>query len=513
MKAGLRTAAAVLVTALALGGAALPAQAMVDQKAGQAQTAKLDALQAEILSILEQAQAGQIQAAATRLDAVVVDPAFKEMDGDAQYVVVALQAAAHLQLEDYPKALQVYRRLTDMRPSDTDAWMARIAAADMGGDYAEAARSVMTVLRLENGGPSAFYDDYLMRLVRVNLLKAPDGRTLQGRLIDALATANWKAEASHLWVARAVQLLEAGDDARAGAMVARVTSPSLRAAMSADRRFDSLRLRTPGDFDVPSALERELDKARAQAEAADADLETVTEYAWALADRGRVDEALASLQEAMPGGRAVKPGAPQPDNDQLIWAMDLRSRLLLQSGRYDEAVTELRRASRRPENGGPNVSQAINLGWLYVKLDRPEEALDAVDDLSDGDLSDFGRMQYEQVRACAFHALGRQAEAKASAAFVQARSEHDPAAPAVVAACMGDEAAVARDLIARLDDPESRLSALSLAQTWMPTPHPTPRDLRLRAFGEAVLARADVRAAIDRHGRVQSWPMRTPPPF
>lgn len=506
----------VILMACVLSAGAVLSHPAVAQKAEQVQPSqdlKLTPVQTEIVSIVEQLQGGDIAGAMTRLDAVVAQREFKDFEPDAQYSLITLQAAGAYALGEFPKALRLYRRLTDIRPDDPAAWFGRVSAAHGAGDAAETASSV---IRMAGQGDESFGqlgDDFIRHLAGVSVLKAANGRVLQGRLIDALFQRGWDEDASTLWTLRAAQLLDDGEEERAAAYVAKVSSARSRLAMSVDRRFDRLRAANPDTFDVTAALHTELTEARQAAEAQDAALNLVTTYSWALIDRGRFEDALAAIETAMPGGPGVKDTDAEPDPNDLIWAMDVRSRILVHLGRTEEALTQLRRAARRPENGGLNVSHAINLGGLYVDIDRPADGLDAVGDLEDPLLAPYGLMQLNQVRACANHALGRDLETKVAVAYLTAHKDDDPSALETVAACTGDQTAAARALIARLDAPDLRMAALSEVQTYMPARHLTPGAERARAFREILLARPDVRTAIDRHGRIESWPVRGSPQF
>ena len=511
----LRDRCRIVLAALVLSVGSLPGLAFA-QKTEQtlpSQSPKLAAAQAEILSLLEQLQTGDVVGSMARLDAVVAGPDFKDLDEDGQYVLLTLQAAGAHELGQYPKAFRSYRRLTELRPADADAWLGRIEAAHRAEDYAEAASTLIAMSERSDDAFDRVEKDYIARLASTYVLGAPNGRAVQARLIDALFARGWDEDVSGLWTLRAAQLLDAGQADRAGPYVAKVTSARHRLAMSIDRRFDPLRADTPELFDVTAALDTELQQAREAAEAPDANLEVASDYARELTARGRFEEALSVLDAAMPDGGPVKTTDPVPDPDHLIWAMDARSRILSHLGRHEEALAELRRAARRPESGSQNVSHAINLGSLYVQMDRPEDGLEAVGDLDASRLAAYGRMQKAQVEACAQHALGQEQALKTTLAFLNDHRSDDPSALESVAACMGDEDAAASALIARLEAPERRMAALGEVQTYLPDTHSTPGTARSLAFRQALLARSDVRAAIERHGRIETWPIRAPLTF
>lgn len=495
--------------ALLISATAPVASAQTAKSAGSGATQeapKLTAYQNDIMEAVRLAMSGQSAEALTRLEPLIAAPAFKELPDEGQYQIFVLQAALYQELRRSTQALTVYRRLTAMPQADDDAWIGRASAATIAGDYADAAQVVMEFAERGAEALDVFNDDYILRLASIYLPDSPEGISQQNRLIDALFNASWDAEASSLWRVRATRLLDAGDPARAALMAEKITATDDRLAVSVDRRFDVLREAAPSAFDVVGALDAELERKRAAAHAVDAALDEKSSYARALMYRGRYEEALVEINASLDRSTA-KADAPDPDPNHLIWALDSRARILGFMGRHDEALADLRRASRRPENGGQNVSQAINLAWLYHRLGRDEEALEAIADIDDANLAAYGKMQRRQVQACAEHALGRDDAYKISVAWLREHQVDNPAALESVAKCAGDLTSGAAAYLARLEDPERRGDALAEAQTYIPSPNPLPSDERARAYGLAMLARPDVKAAIERYGRIETWPL------
>jgi hypothetical protein len=76
--------------------------------------------------------------------------------------------------------------------------------------------------------------------------------------------------------------------------------------------------------------------------------------------------------------------------------------------------------------------------------------------------------------------------------------------------CAGDQDGAAARMIARLDDPESRADALVELQDYLPPAHPTAFRRAADARRAALKARPDVQAAVNRWGRILSWPTLPP---
>lgn len=446
--------------------------------------------------------------AGVAMDALVRARAFKDYPAELQRAVHVVRVSIELELGRLPEALTAAKAATAIEGAGVPEWSVRLEVATAVEDWADMGQSLVALSGFGLEAIENLDENFIVRHVAHSVPKSGGGAELQARVIDALFQTGWDPESSRLWQIRALQLAEQGDRARIAAYLRRIDQSSSRLAVSVDRRLDDYRTVVPEAFDVDAALATELETARLAASAEPGTLEDGYLYAYALMTLGRFEEGLVAVNAAIAKAeaQAAKPGAPAISSDDLIWALDTRSRILVFMGRHEEAVADLRRASRRPEGGTMNVSHAINLGALYNRIDRPADALEAVIDIVDGTASPFGMVQAALVRACAYAALGRQADLKATEAWIMAHAADDPDAVVQVAACTDNQSAAANDLIARLDDPVRRADALLAVQDYLPSPAPTAHDARVILFAQALRNRADVRAAIDRAGYVRSWP-------
>jgi hypothetical protein len=226
---------------------------------------------------------------------------------------------------------------------------------------------------------------------------------------------------------------------------------------------------------------------------------------------GQAADALKIVDTAL--ARAVPADAskrPFTDLDELIWTMDMRSRALQDLGRWDEALSDLTRASKRPENGNANVSQTINRSGLLDEIGRPKEALEGVADIKAGDVSPYGFMAAEETRAGAYMQLHDEAGLSRSLALAKTHGDDAPLLCLRIMLMAGDMDSAATLAIARLKDPDKRGVILDLFQDWAPSPAATAYDKDMAARFLALRERPDVKAALTAVGRVQSWPFRTP---
>jgi hypothetical protein len=165
-------------------------------------------------------------------------------------------------------------------------------------------------------------------------------------------------------------------------------------------------------------------------------------------------------------------------------------------------------ASQLHEKYSGNVDQLINLRGFYCSLERPNDALSSLRSLSAG-TSPFGAMQLELVRLDAYAQLKDARQMARSLEYLRAHRADAPAAYGDALLVVNQQDRAAADLVGRLLDPELRQEALLGVQDFAPAPG-TPRDRELDARGRALLTRPEVRAAIDKVGRVASYPLEAP---
>ena len=117
-------------------------------------------------------------------------------------------------------------------------------------------------------------------------------------------------------------------------------------------------------------------------------------------------------------------------------------------------------------------------------------------------------MVWRQDLVCAYVQLKNAAKAGESLQYMKAHARDGvlPLQGALV--CAGDADGLAKALIESLEDPERRATTLLGMQTYRDSPAPQSAWTKERqAFEHTVWARPDVRAAIDKYGRIESYPI------
>jgi tetratricopeptide (TPR) repeat protein len=237
-------------------------------------------------------------------------------------------------------------------------------------------------------------------------------------------------------------------------------------------------------------------------------LEGVNNLALALIRLDRGEEALALLDAAIERTRAGTASERFGDqSEHLNWTRNNRAYALLSLGRREDAVAEMRRGARLPESGRVNVSQTFNLANLLLRLGRSQEALETLAEVDLNYSSPYGWMVAHHAIACAQVELGRRAEAEALLVQMRARGSASRTILRETELCFGHIEEAAALYLRDLEDPDERGPALLSAQTFRLPRHQLPFDARMSERWRSVLARADVRAALDRHGRVLALPI------
>jgi tetratricopeptide (TPR) repeat protein len=185
------------------------------------------------------------------------------------------------------------------------------------------------------------------------------------------------------------------------------------------------------------------------------------------------------------------------------WILDERQRALTRVGRWDDAVVQLTAASLLSEDNGGNISQIINLAQLYCDLSRPKEALKTLGRL-EAKPSPYGVMQVEYVKLDAAALSGDKVQMVRSLKYLEEHRADAPNTYEDAQVLINDLDRAASFLIERLQDVNHREAALLSVQTYGSW-HKTPRMLQFDARRRAVLTRVDVREAIQKVGRVETY--------
>jgi tetratricopeptide (TPR) repeat protein len=299
-------------------------------------------------------------------------------------------------------------------------------------------------------------------------------------------------------------LTQTGDVTEARRIIATLESIQLRLVASLDRRYAAA---FEGEVDPRLELERNLLRDKALAAASPDRLDGAKAVTSGLRRLGRAEEAVAYARSYEARLLAAAPNDPSPfkegnAGESLFW--DDLALSLQQVGRFDDAVTALRRGATLGPKGVVHVTPTIDLANLLLDLNRPDEALKALSAFTDEGALDYFMAQVWADRVCAYVQKGDATSAQALA--------RDPA-PAAANRDAGVKAALCRDdsdtaaalLVQQLTSEDYPGEALYGLSRFRPTPNTTAWRRGLEARRLALADRPDVKAAIAQAGRTGTF--------
>lgn len=444
-------------------------------------------------------------AADRALSAVIAEALFDALEPGDRHRLLSAAGFAALQAGDNVRARETYRRAVAIdpdAPGDPDDWYRLAFAEQWSGEHDAAATHLA---RMVATWPE-FVDNLPVELVAPLLHDIAHDSQARLDLLQALFDANWtrgRIGASEDWYALALMRLQRGEVDFARAAIARIVDPDPLAKIASDQRFDAVLAGQPPLPSIEDAAVRMLERLRGQAGREPRRLDLQSQVSYALLTLGRNQEAIDLADELMATiAAAGNDETPFDDVDKQVWLANNRAIAMRRLGRTDEALAELVRASGMDEQGEANVSQVLNLAQFQCSLGHPRDALATLDRVGEN-MSSYGRMVRASVQQCAALAAG---DAAAGEAMDYLRAHRDDAPPIFLVGLLRadrmDEAAAT--LIALLDSKDGREDILLQLQDYR-EPDPLPGDVEASRRWQALVARADVQAAIERVGRIRHY--------
>lgn len=412
-------------------------------------------------------------------------------------------AASAWSIRAYPEAYEAAKQATTLDGTVGRYWLTRAYLAGRQKQPKDAIDSIALLARQE---PALLGEMEIgqVRALYALTLDQKNGAALRFTLLEALYASKWKPsdpleEPFWLWTDYATMLADKGLNTRAALVAQRVSEPADIIKMRVDRRFASVVAQDPAHFDPIAAAKADVATARAEVAAHPDRLKAVIHLARALLALNQTTEALAALDTT-----AAKAKAPafKDIDDELSWALNLRSIVLIRLGRHEEGLAVLREGAAQKEEGQLNTSQVLNLGGVYVDLGRPKEALETVAKV--GAMSEFGEAVKLQVEACAYAQLGDDKAMRARIEALRKLNAFNPGALETALLCANDLDAVAAIWLERVKDPEKRAGLLYKVQDFPKRAHRGVYEVEIDRRFDVVKARPEVRAAILRYGSIET---------
>jgi hypothetical protein len=455
--------------------------------------------------------------ASEALEAAMELGVFQRLQPAVQHQAFLIAAFAASGRDDYLGAHEFMMAATEFDEANAAQWLLRARYASWVEEWADAALAITTVARRWAGEIAK--DEHRELISQIGYRLRKDDRRhreyldLLNALFDARYTAQFGIQPDGFWQDLVLDALEKGDMKRARTFAARIENTDTLLRMRIDKRFDALVRDDAKRFDLTAAMKRRSRSLARVVTDEPRSLQAFVQYGYALLDEGRYTDLLERSDVILRRiGNAPAKSPPYDDlDDSLNWVYNHKAASLRALGRWDEALGVMEAGRAKREHGSDNVSQAINLGFHYNDAGQAQKALDVLEDVDWARaLSPYGRMQLQHVRYRAYLHLGNHAEADNVLAYL--REHHDDADDTWLQVLLDsdDVDGAAAQLIAQLKDAEKRGAALAGVQDYRrPAEMPLMRDSRER--WNALLARADVSAAIDEVGRRERQPLyRTP---
>lgn len=429
---------------------------------------------------------------------------FAGLPADLRYRALLVASMLAYENGQMTKAHDLIVRTTAFDEAGDAAWTTRLSTAFALARYDDAAHSLAILAQRWPEKLNGLQSGPIIQLHRQ--LRVARDYDADFAMLDSLFDAKWQdkgTEPSSLWRTLALLYLQRHEVARATTVALRITSGRVALSMLVDKRFDVITNKRSRAFDVDSLVAAEIQAALAQAKAHPDQLAPVTTLQDLFLATGQYPRVMSISDAVVAEVEQGKGTKTYTDfDDRYNWVLDNRARALQREGRWDEALRVRVRAARRPENGGMNVSQLINLGALYADLDQDEKAADAIIEL--GELSPLGRMQLQGVKLRIAMAKKDNAGIDDAMTYMRKHRVDDLAAWEDALLLHGDLDAAAALLIERLENPDWRNDALVDMQHYLRVAQ-TPVQKTIHDRWNTITARPDAQAAMRNVGRVEKF--------
>lgn len=492
--------AALLLTVLA----ASPAHAVApspDAAAQQVADTPFAAYQQRWESALMMAGSGNMLGAMIAFEQVMDDPLFTRLEPAVRGRNAQIAGATAAMQHAPGLARRYLQQALAALPNDA-ATLATLVSVELAEDNAAAA-SVHLQQAASHADAPLQIDTQTVSYLQYTLRAQPAQRMA---LLKSLFDNRWKGdgvEPTSLWLVLATLQVEHGRSTEVAATIARIDTPLEVIGLRSDKRFDRYVDRRDPRFDPQRVAQQRLDELRVSGlldRRLNAELAAFGFIQLLVGENEQIVQFTDGLAERVSAGQ--RPAGQEAT--WLAWLLDYRMLALRRLGRVDDAVAAARLADAVGAIGPDSAEHRMNLAFMLSVTGHERES-DTLLAGMDG-LSPFGLA------------------ARAYLTFVHARENGDPAAAAAARAEIvahhgdapqlylellieeGDMDAAAAALISQLQSAEDRTDALLSVQEMRVYPSlPAERvtDQRWRELKQ----RADVRAAINRVGRVERYPL------
>ena len=379
------------------------------------------------------------------------------------------------------------------------------------GHIADAAATLIQLARRDPEAARSVNSSFLSGLAQ--RLEDGGNRKIERQLAAAFLWIDFRGENRFLglpWLQLdgMIGLAEAGHLDEARAMLASVPDTEVIVRIAIDRRFEAIWR------DIDAALGPGLAKANnSYVKAARRDLDDDPDnevkrhaYLVTLLQTGRA-------REASVFGSAFfnDPSALEGITASGIDFVDTHAYALADAGQIDAALARYRSVNALELSNHPQIVETlIGAAQLEVTVGRYQQAMDSIERFErlPGEQDSFGTGWSLEVRACALHRLGRQMDADAAMDRLAARPNENRSAFLDGLLCLGRFEQAEQVVLARLGDESRRADMMYRLQPLPFAVFAGRRDKAMSAATAVLAARPKVAAAINLYGRLLPLPLR-----
>jgi len=471
----------------------------------------------EIVAKMETAKSlipiGYFQVIVSELQPIADGELYPRLSVGYRHDLDSMLGYAAFRLRRLPLAHAALVRASQSPLATNEDWSWRMHVAKLGNDFADAFVA-FKILRDRAPGFEKTLDDRSVSVLDQGFGRLPDAGA-QAEWEGYLQASGWRPmnpmfSPDVIRLHYVLSLLDSGRKDEAAVIAETFSEPIVLSVMTADHRFDGITGKNPARFDAAEAVQRRLAQFRREALDQPQSLSLQSGIASELYALGRSDEALTIVRKAliMAQQASTEDRMSNPDiAGDYDHALVQESFILFSLGRRDEALgVAAGIGGCRP--CGPNTSTALLQARWLVALGRGQEALEHLAPISPADLTLPASMTLAQLKVCASELAGDSTGRSAGMQYLRAHAGDAPTSYIRAQLCMGDVAEAAAYVRASLSDLRLRHLVLAELQVYLPDGAPTPTEALMAARLERLREDPDVRAAVEKVGRIQRQSIR-----
>ncbi|WP_369039589.1 tetratricopeptide repeat protein [Stenotrophomonas maltophilia] len=448
---------------------------------------------------IQQSRSGNTLGALITIEQLMEDPLLDDFDAEHRGRAAQVAGWTAMMQKQPDQARRYLQRALEALPVDAQILLTLVSLELSQGQPAAATNYLVRALQHADA-PLPLEPD-TVRYLQYRVHAQPQQRM---ELLQALFDNGWKSgglEPTGMWLALATLQAENGRDEDIPATLARISGPAEIIRLRSDKRFDHYVDRSDPRFDAMQGAQQHLDELRVSGLLDRALDGRMAEFGSTLLMLDRNEEVLA-LTDGM--ARAAAAGE-SPSDAEAEWVgrlLNNRYTALRRLGRLDDALAAAQQAARIGARGPNGIEHQLSVGFLFLSLGRPQEAVQAVQGIQD--LPGYGKAAQALVQFAAARGRGDTGAMEAARDVILAEREGASVFHREMLLEAGDLDGAAAVLIEQLRSPVERGEILASLQDMRTYPS-LPGDARGDAAWRALKQRADVQAAIERVGRVERY--------